>query len=98
MEGHMANNHKNNQNAGWIISGVAIGTGIVLAYAASRRRKDKWQNRLVEGAETVVRKREDLIDSGRDVIDRIRIIYDESRKLVEDASDLWAHGRRLVRG
>ena len=94
----MANNHKNSQNAGWIISGVAIGTGIVLAYAASRRRKDTWQNRLVNGAETVVRKREDLIDSGRDVIDRIRIIYDESRKLVEDASDLWAHGRRLVRG
>src|SRR5439155_10731767 len=79
IEEHMANQHRNSQNTGWIISGVAIGTGIALAYAASRRRKDHWQDRLVEKAETVVRKREDLIDSSRDVIDRIRIIYDESR-------------------
>ena len=46
MEDRM-NGQQWNNNTGWIISGVAIGTGIVLAYAASRRKKS-WQDRLVE--------------------------------------------------
>jgi len=86
----------NNGTAGWIISGVAIGTGIALAYAASRRKKT-WQDRLVETADSVARRREDLAESGKNIVDRIRIIYDESRKVMEDATELWAHGRKLVR-
>src|SRR5438477_9866151 len=95
MEDKM-NGHEWSNNTGWIISGVAIGTGIALAYAASRRKKT-WQDRLVETADSVARRREDLAESGKNIVDRIRIIYDESRKVVEDASELWAHGRKLVR-
>ena len=93
---HNTMNGEKGANTGWIISGVAIGTGIVLAYAASRRKKD-WRDRLLDTADNVSRKREDLAETGRNLLERIRLIYDESRKVVEDASELWSHGRRLVR-
>jgi hypothetical protein len=83
-------------NAGWIISGVAIGSGIALAYAASRKKKN-WRDRLMDTADTVARRREDLAESGKNIVDRVRIIYEESRKVMEEASELWAHGRKLVR-
>ncbi len=82
--------------AGWIISGVAIGSGIALAYAASRKKRN-WRDRLMDTAGTVARRRDDLAESGKNIVDRIRIIYEESRKVMEEASELWAHGRKLVR-
>jgi hypothetical protein len=95
MEDRM-NGREWGNNTGWIISGVAIGTGIALAYAASRRKKS-WQDRLVDTADSVARRREDLLDSGKNIVDRIRTIYEESRKVMEEGAELWAHGRRLVR-
>ena len=29
-------------------------------------------------------------------MDRVKIIYEESRKVVEEAGELWEHGRKLV--
>jgi hypothetical protein len=29
-------------------------------------------------------------------VDRVKTIYEESRKVVEEAGDLWAHGRKMV--
>jgi hypothetical protein len=92
----MENNGYKYNNTGWIISGVAIGTGIALAVAASRR-KNRWQDRLIGTAENVSRRREQLADTGRNIVDRVRVIYEESRKVIEEATDLWAHGRKLVR-
>ena len=41
--------------AGWIISGVAIESGIALAYAASRKKRN-WRDRLMDTAGTVARR------------------------------------------
>ncbi len=51
----------------------------------------------MDTADTVARRRDDLAESGKNIVDRIRIIYEESRKVMEEASELWAHGRKLVR-
>ena len=92
----MENNGHRNNNTGWIISGVAIGTGIALA-VASARKKHRWQDRLLDTAENVARRRDELAETGRNIFDRIRIIYCESRKVIEEAGELWTHGRRIVR-
>ena len=79
MEDRM-NGREWGSNTGWIISGVAIGTGIALAYAASRRKKS-WQDRLIDTADSVASRREDLLDSGKNIVDRIRTIYVASPRL-----------------
>lgn len=30
------------------------------------------------------------------MMDRIRVIYEEGRKVVDDANEIWSHGRKLV--
>ena len=41
-------------------------------------------------------KSEDMADVSRDILERVKTIYDEGRRVVEDAGELWMHGRRLV--
>jgi hypothetical protein len=85
----------NGQNrAIWI--GVAIGAAVGLGFALSRgRKRDPWSS-AKEAAGRVASRTSDISEATKDMVERIRTIYDESRKVVEDASELWAHGRKLV--
>jgi hypothetical protein len=91
------NNMRDNRNmAAWIIPGLAIGAAVGIAYAASHRRKSRWDV-AKDMTERVASKREDLAEMGRNIVDRLRIIYEEGRKVVEEATELWEQGRKLVR-
>jgi hypothetical protein len=84
----------NGQNkAIWI--GVAIGAAVGLGFALSRKRRDPWSSARA-AAGRVASRTSDITDATKDMVERIRTIYEESRKVVEDASDLWSHGRKLV--
>jgi hypothetical protein len=77
----------------WV--GVAIGAAVGLGFALSRRRQDPWTRaRAVAGR--VANHTGDLSEATKDLVERIQHIYVESRKVVADASELWAHGRKLV--
>jgi hypothetical protein len=41
-------------------------------------------------------KSEDLAEVSRDILERVKTIYDEGRRVVDDAGELWTHGRKLV--
>lgn len=83
-------------NKVWI--GIAIGAGIGVAYALSARSKrsrwDRFDPR--EMTQRLADNQEDLVQRGKDMMDRIRVIYEEGRKVVDDATELWSHGRKLV--
>ena len=85
----------NGQNrAIWI--GVAIGAAVGLGFALSRNKKrDPWVT-AKHAAERVASRTSDMSDATKDMVERIRTIYEEGRKVVEDASELWSHGRKLV--
>jgi hypothetical protein len=82
--------------AAWIWIGMAAGAALGVGIALARGRRSRWDSathvtkRLRAGSG-------DLADKTRDIVTRVRGIYDESRKVVEEANDLWAHGRKLVR-
>ena len=77
----------------WI--GIAIGAAVGVGIALSRRKKDPWDTaRTVAGR--VASRSGDMGEATRDIIERIRTIYEEGRKVVEDATELWGHGRKLV--
>ncbi len=77
----------------WI--GVGIGAAVGLAIALSRRKHDRWESAR-DITRRISNKSGDFADIGKDIADRVRLIYEESRKLVEDASDLWSRGRKVV--
>ena len=78
----------------WI--GVAVGTAVGLGIALSRnRRHDPWASARLMTRKVAARS-EDISEATKDIVERVRRIYDESRKVVEDAGDLWTHGRKLV--
>src|SRR5260370_40536599 len=80
----------------WI--GIAIGAGIGVAYALSARsRRSRW-DRFDPGemSKRLADNQEDLVQRGKDMMDRIAVIYDERRKVVDDANEIWSHGRQLV--
>jgi hypothetical protein len=85
----------NGQNkAIWI--GVAIGAAVGLGFALSRNRKrDPWSS-AKHAAERVASRTSDMSDATKDMLARIQTIYEEGKKVVEDASQLWSHGRKLV--
>lgn len=83
-----------NGNKVWI--GVGVGAAIgVAALVLSRRRRDPWYS-----AKGVTRRvadhSADLAACSKDIVERVRVIYNESRKLVEEATELFAQGRKLV--
>jgi hypothetical protein len=82
--------------AAWIIPGVAIGAAIGLAYAASHRRRSRW-DQTKEVSERLYENRHDFMEGGRNLFDRIQLIVDDGRKVVEEAAGLWSQGRRIVR-
>jgi hypothetical protein len=77
----------------WI--GIAVGAAVGIGIALSRRKRSRWDSAR-ELSQRVAAKSEDLGEVGRDLLDRVKTIYEESRRLVEDAGELWTHGRKLV--
>jgi len=71
--------------------GAAVGIGIAL----SRRKKTRWES-AKEISTRLADRSGDFADVTRGIVERVRNIYEESRKVVEDASALWSHGRKLV--
>jgi hypothetical protein len=88
-------NGNGNGAAIWI--GVGIGAGVGLALALKQRKRDRWS-----GARVVSRRVAEgtggLAATIKDIAQRIGIIYEESRQVVEDVSELWSHGRKLLGG
>src|SRR5262249_19632397 len=73
----------------WI--GVAIGAAVGIGIALSRRKRTRWET----ARELMTDRSGDLAHTTRAIADRVKNIYAETRKVVEEASELWAHGRRL---
>ena len=92
MESVMNGNGFANRNI-WI--GVAIGAAVGIGIALSRRKRTRWDSAR-ELTHRVARRTGDLSDAARDLVGRVKTIYEESRKVVEDAGELWEHGRKLV--
>jgi hypothetical protein len=84
----------NSNKAIWI--GVAVGTAIGVGIALSRRKqRDPW-NSARGVAKRVASRSGDISDATKDLVERIKNIYEEGLKVVEDANELWAHGRKVV--
>jgi hypothetical protein len=77
----------------WI--GVAIGAAVGVGFALSRRKRDPWSTARA-AAGRVASHTGDLSEATRNLVERVRTIYEESRKVVDDAGELWAQGRKLV--
>jgi len=72
--------------------GVGVGTVVGVAVVMNRRKKDPW----TVATKRVAANTSDLAAVSKDIIERVRIIYGEARKVAEEATDLWAEGRKLV--
>jgi hypothetical protein len=77
----------------WV--GIAVGAAIGIGIALSRRKRSPWEsarkitNRITDQSG-------DLAEATNNLMQRVRTIYDEGCKVVEEAGELWAHGRKLV--
>ena len=75
--------------------GIAVGAAIGIGIALSRRKRSPWDqarkitNRISDHSG-------DLADATSNLVQRVKTIYDEGCKVVEEAGELWAHGRKLV--
>lgn len=92
MDSEMTNGQGPNLTL-WI--GVAVGAAIGIGIALSRRKRSPWDqaravtNRLADHSG-------DFADATSNIMQRVKTIYDEGCKVVEEAGELWAHGRKLV--
>ena len=75
-----------------LAAGAAIGLGIALS---RRQKKSRWDSARQIG-QRLSERSSDLTDAATNIIGRVKVIYDEGRKVAEDASELWAHGRKLA--
>ena len=75
--------------------GIAVGAAIGIGIALSRRKRSPWDqarritNRISDHSS-------DFADATSNIMQRVRTIYDEGCKVVEEAGELWSHGRKLV--
>jgi ABC-type Zn2+ transport system substrate-binding protein/surface adhesin len=75
--------------------GIAVGAAIGIGIAMSRRKRSPWdQARRV--ASNLSDHTGDFAAATSNIMERVRTIYDEGCKVVEEAGELWNHGRKLV--
>lgn len=87
-------NSVNNANLMWL--GVGMGAAAIgVAVALTRRKRDRWYA-AKQVTQRVANRTGDLAAASKDIVDRLRIIYNESRKVVEEATELWSRGRKLA--
>jgi gas vesicle protein len=80
-------------NLGWFLAGAVIGAGAALLLAPkSGKDTRKYLTKTTQNS------REAMESSGRELMDRGKELYDRGKKIVEDASDLFERGRKLVQG
>jgi len=82
-----------NNNFSWFLAGAVIGAGVALLLAP---KSGKDTRRYL--SKTTKNSREAMESSGRDLMDRGKELYDRGKKIVDDASDLFERGRKLVQG
>jgi hypothetical protein len=87
------NNDQGRNMAIWI--GIGIGAAVGIGIALSRRKRTAWDSAR-DISKRVADHSGDLAESTRDIVDRVRKIYEEGCKVVEEAGELWSHGRKLV--
>ena len=75
-----------------IAAGVAIGVGIALS---RRQKKTRWDS-AKEIGQRLSDHTTDLSDAATNIIGRLKVICDEGRKIAEDATELWAQGRKFA--
>jgi hypothetical protein len=97
MTDQQENKMANNGNHGnMVLLGVGIGAAALgVAFALSHRKRDRWSTAR-QMSRRVVDHTGDMAAASKDILDRIRIIYGESRKVVEEATELLSSGRKLV--
>jgi hypothetical protein len=75
-----------------IAVGVAVGVGIAVA---RRKQTSRWDSAR-KIANRVSERSTDLASATGELAGRVRHLFEEGRKVVEDATHLWANGRKLV--
>ena len=93
--GMVMGNHDWDNRSTMIWLGVAAGAALGLGIALSRRRPTRWDSAR-EFGQRISERSGDLADATQDILQRVRTIYEEGRKVLEDAGELWSHGRKLV--
>jgi hypothetical protein len=92
----MTNEQENNSITGKVLIGVGVGAAIAVAVAMSRRRNSRWYD-AKRVTLRMADKTGDLAAVSKDIVEHLKVIYSESCKLVDQASDLWSQGRKIVR-
>jgi gas vesicle protein len=91
----MTTEHKNSgtgMNTSLVWMGVGVGAAIGVAVALNRRKRSGWYT----ATRRVADKTNDLAVVSKDMLERIKVIYAETRKVVDEATELWSQGRKLV--
>jgi ABC-type Zn2+ transport system substrate-binding protein/surface adhesin len=84
----------NGPNIGlWL--GIAVGAAVGIGIALSRRKRSPWDSAR-KVASNLSDHSGDLAEATGNLLQRVRYIYDEGCKVVEEAGELWNHGRKLV--
>jgi hypothetical protein len=78
----------------WI--GIGVGAAVGLAVLINRRKREPWSSAKAI-SRRVAGRTGDLAAISKDLVERVKVIYNESCKVVDDATDLWARGRKLAR-
>ena len=80
-------------NIAWFLAGAAIGAaaGILFAPKAGRDTRELVSKTTHDSREAVEKTGHDLMEKGKE-------LYDQGKKIVDDASDLFERGRKLVQG
>jgi hypothetical protein len=86
---------RNYTNASKLWLGVAVGVAVGIGIALSRRRKSRWEQAR-DVTRQVVEQSPDFAEVSLDIVQHVRNICEEGLKVVEEAGELWANGRKLA--
>jgi hypothetical protein len=75
--------------------GLAVGVAVGIGIAIARRKQSRWSTaRRI--ANRVSEHSTDFAEATGELAGRVRNLFEEGRRVVADASHLWANGRKLV--